>query len=141
MNMNRRSLETVLAAALWLAAAGVQAQGSVTGLSDPTRPPGPGAAWQGAPEDLPAGKQLQSVLLSGGRKLAIIDGTVVQLGGMLGEARVVKISETEVVLKNGEELETLRLYPSVDKKAVKRASGRARASVAAPASFPQGGSK
>ena len=54
---------------------------------------------------------------------------------------MVKISETEVVLKNGEELETLKLYPSIDKKAVKRASGRARASVAAPASFPQGGSK
>ena len=132
-----RALEALLVAALGLAAAGAQAQGSAAGLSDPTRPPGPGAAWQGAADEPPAGKQLQSVLLSGGRKLAIIDGAMVRLGGMLGEARVVKISETEVVLKYGEELETLKLYPSVDKKAVKRASGRARPSVAAP----QGGSK
>lgn len=135
--MNRRALETVVAVVLWLAAAGAHAQVSAAGLSDPTRPPGPGAGWQGAADEPPAGKQLQSVLLSRGRKLAIIDGTLVRLGGMLGEARVVKISETEVVLKNGEELETLKLYPSVDKKAVKRASGRARPGVAAP----QGGSK
>ena len=40
----------------------------------------------------PLGKQLQSVL-SGGRKLAVIDGTVVPLGGMFGEARVIKITK------------------------------------------------
>lgn len=124
-----------LGLALLLAATAVRAQGA--GLSDPTRPPGAGAMTQGTQDELPAGRQLQSVLLSGGRRIAIIDGTMVALGGMLGESRVVKISETEVVLKNGEELETLRMYPSVDKKSVKRAPVRSRAGVAAP----QGGSK
>ena len=135
--MNRSAFGAVLFAALWLATPAVQAQT----LGDPTRPPGAGAGWQGVEDVAPAGKQLQSVLLSGGRKLAIIDGTVVPLGGMLGEARVVKISETEVVLKMGEETETLKLFPGVEKKTVKRAAGRARAGTSAQGSSPHGGSK
>jgi MSHA biogenesis protein MshK len=135
--MNRSGPGAALAAALWLLAPVVQAQG----LGDPTRPPGAGAAWQGSEEAAPAGKQLQSVLLSGGRKVAVISGTVVPLGGMLGEARVVKISETEVVLKTGEETETLKLFPGVDKQPVKRAAGRASPGAAAQGSSPHGGSK
>ena len=135
--MNKPIQRAGLAAAIGLAAACVQAQG----LSDPTRPPGAGAWQQGGQEEAPAGRQLQSVLLSGGRRLAIIDGTMVALGGTLGEARVVKISETEVVLKTGEETETLKLFPSVDKQPVKRAPGRARAGVSGKKSFPEGGSK
>ena len=134
--MNRAIQAAALAAALGVAAAGVHAQG----LSDPTRPPGANA-MQGSAEELPAGRQLQSVLLSGGRRLAIIDGAVVALGGKVGEARVVKISETEVVLKTGEETETLKLFPSVDKQPVKRARDRARAGVAGKSSSPQGGIK
>jgi MSHA biogenesis protein MshK len=117
-------------ATLVLAAPAVLAQS----LADPTRPPGAGAMLQ--QDEAPAGRQLQSVLMSGGRKLAIIDGTLVPLGGMFGEARVVKISETEVVLKTGDETETLKLYPSAEKQPVKRAAGRARAAAAA-----QGGPK
>ena len=95
------------------------AQGSA--LSDPTRPPGAAAmTQQGVQDEAPAGRQLQSVLLSGGRKLAIIDGTMVPLGGMLGEARLVKIRDSEVTLKTGEETEVLRLYPAVEKRPVKR---------------------
>ncbi len=131
--MKPHAYRQALGLALLLAATAVQAQGS--GLSDPTRPPGAAAMSQGAQDELPAGRQLQSVLLSGGRRIAIIDGTMVKLGGMLGDSRVVKISETEVVLKNGEELEILRMYPSVDKKSAKRAAVRARAAA------PQGGSK
>ncbi len=130
--MADRLTARVFAAVLAATAAGAQAQS----LSDPTRPPGAGAR-QGVQEEAPAGRQLQSVLMSGGRKLAIIDGTMVPLGGMFGEARVVKISETEVVLKTGEETETLKLYPSAEKQRVKGGAGRARA--AAP--VPQGGPK
>jgi MSHA biogenesis protein MshK len=134
--MKGRIQGAALAAAIGLAAVCAQAQG----LSDPTRPPGAGA-MQGSQDEVPAGRQLQSVLLSGGRRLAIIDGTMVALGGMLGEARVVKISETEVVLKRGEEMETLKLFPSVDKQPVKRAPSRARAGVSGKGSSPLGGSK
>jgi MSHA biogenesis protein MshK len=135
--MNRRMHGAALAAAIGLFTSSVQAQG----LSDPTRPPGAGAMQSSTSDEIPAGRQLQSVLLSGGRRLAIIDGTMVALGGKLGEARVVKISETEVVLKTGEETEILKLFPSVDKQPVKRAPVRARAGVPGKGSFPEGGSK
>ena len=93
-------------------------------LTDPTRPPGavtpsPGAAV--GPRH-PA----QSVLLSSGRKLAIIDGITVPLGGMVGEARLVRITETEVTLKTGNETEALKLFPAIEKRPSKRATARAR---------------
>ena len=74
-------------------------------------------------------------------KLAVIDGQVVPLGGAVGEARVVRITETEVLLKTGEETETLKLYPGVDKQAVKRGARSASASTPARGSATQGGAK
>jgi MSHA biogenesis protein MshK len=135
--MNAAALRNVLLAAACLAAPAALAQG----LADPTRPPSAAAA-QGGPDDaIPGGRQLQSVLLSGGRKIAVIDGNMVALGGMLGEARVVKITETEVVLKTGEETETLKLFPGVNKQAVKRGARRARTDAPAEGSNVRGGSK
>lgn len=90
-------------------------------LADPMRPPAIAATpVQGAPADAGAARtRLQSVLISSGRRSAVIDGVVVPLGGSVGESRLVRITESEVVLKKGEETEVLKLYPSVDKKAVK----------------------
>ncbi len=102
-----------LAATLAFIAAGAQAQA----LVDPTRPPNFVA---GAQNEAPAGNQLTSILLSGGRKVAVINGATVPLGGMVGEARLIRVSETEVALKKGSEIEVLKLYPGVDKKSVKR---------------------
>jgi MSHA biogenesis protein MshK len=122
--MSPKNFAAALSAACSLAMAGAQAQ-VPSALADPMRPPSAGA-FGNAQEDAPAGRQLQSVLLSGGRKLAIIDGTMVPLGGMVGEARVVAISENAVTLKTGAEVEVLKMYPSVEKQPVKRASSRAR---------------
>jgi MSHA biogenesis protein MshK len=86
--------------------------------SDPTRPPaeflspapgGPGAA----PNSL-----LQSVKISGAERSAIIGGQTVKLGGKYGDARVVKITESEVVLRSASGTETLKMYPGVDMKQV-----------------------
>ena len=63
-----------------------------------------------------SGPVLQSVLISPERKTAIISGETISLGGQYGKARVVKISESEVVLNNGGNLQTLRLFPEVEKK-------------------------
>ena len=146
--MSARVIGVALAMATWLAAAGAQAQAPSgaqgSALSDPMRPPtvSAGAGGVGGVQDeAPAGHQLQSVLLSGGRKLAIIDGATVPLGGMVGEARLVKISEIEVTLKTGDETEVLKLYPAVEKQPVKRAASRARGTAAAPGPSRQGGSK
>ncbi len=88
-------------------------------LPDPTRPPSElgAAAASGASAAVPSGGSLlQSVLISPRHKVAIISGKMVALGGMYGSARVVKISEGEVVLNEGGNLQTLRLFPGVEKK-------------------------
>jgi MSHA biogenesis protein MshK len=98
-------------------------------LQDPTRPPSapvPGAAAGAATPQDSAGAQLQSVLISPARRLAVIDGQTVALGGSFGEARLVSISESGVVLKRGDALETLRLLPGLEKKSPAAAAGRAK---------------
>lgn len=133
--MNMRALPYTFAAATVLAMAGVQAQA----LTDPTRPPGAVMLSPGEPQSEPA-TRLQSVLLSSGRKLAIIDGVTVRLGGMVGEARVVRITETEVTLKTGDETEVLKLFPAIEKRPSKR--GAAHSRQASPGkSPPYGGSQ
>lgn len=115
------SAGAVFAVALW-AFVPAHAQS----LSDPTRPPNAQAA---GPDGAGAtGTQLQSVLISQGRRLAIINGATVALGETVGEAKVVKITETEVVLQKGSETEVLRLYPGIDKQPVKRGQSRVQKS-------------
>ena len=109
----------ILTAAMLAAMAGARAQA----LIDPTRPPSAPIGLTAVQEEV-TGTQLQSILFSSGRKVAVINGIMVPLGGMVGEARVVKITETEVVLKKGEETEVLKMYPGIDKRPVKRTAAR-----------------
>lgn len=79
-------------------------------LADPTRPPragelSPQAAGHGV---------LQSVLIAGSLREAIISGRVVHVGERYGEAEVVKIDEGEVVLRGAQGLQTLKLYPGIE---------------------------
>jgi len=90
-------------------------------LIDPTRPP-MAIAKPGAVEEAPPATQLQSILISSRRRVAVINGNTVALGDRIGDARVVKITETEVVLKTGEETEVLKMYPGMEKQPVKRGS-------------------
>ncbi len=86
-------------------------------LPDPTRPPSALNTVQEADAVASeAGPALQSVILSSDRKIAIINGQAVKQGDKYGEARVIKITETEVVLRNGNEMQTLKLFPSIEKK-------------------------
>ena len=84
-------------------------------LPDPTRPPATLAplSSDAAPFQ---GTVLQSVMISPTRRIAIISGQRVRVGDSFGEARVVKITESEVVLRSGGELQTLKLFPDVDKR-------------------------
>ena len=82
-------------------------------LADPTRPPdftAPGTATA------PSGPRLHSVLISPGRRLAVVDGETVAVGGKVGDATVVQISETEVVLKRGDETERLTMFSGIEKR-------------------------
>lgn len=89
-------------------------------LPDPTRPPEANAATAGQGEAKPqAGHRLQSVLISAQRKLAVIDGRTVSLGGRIDDAVVVAITETGVTLRRGREIQVLQLNAGVQKKDVR----------------------
>jgi MSHA biogenesis protein MshK len=91
-------------------------------LADPMRPPavpGPAPA-EAAGDSAKAAARLQSVLISPGRRVAVIDGRVVQLGERVGDARLVAISESQVVLQRASGRETLKLNPVVEKNPVPR---------------------
>lgn len=81
-------------------------------LADPTQPP---AAHMGDGAD--PGRRLTSILLpKQGRPAAVIDGRVVPLGGTVGDARLTRVTEGEVVLDGPDGRERLYLTPDVSKK-------------------------
>jgi MSHA biogenesis protein MshK len=94
-------------------------------LRDPTRPPNVLASDVEADVEVRS-SQLQSVLISRGRKLAVINGQTVPLGGSIGDAKLVRITETAVVLQRGEETETLRMFEGTEKKSSARQAARAK---------------
>ena len=91
-------------------------------FADPTRPPN---LVSEEAEAAPAGPRLESVLIAPDRRLAVISGQQVRLGGKYGEGQVVRITETEVVIRNGEATETLRLLPEARKRLPARSDKRA----------------
>lgn len=103
-------------------------------LPDPTRPPsgarvtaeGPNAA-AAASEPAPV---LESVLIGRDRSMAVISGRRLFVGDRVGDARIVRITGTEVVLRSSEGQTTLKLFPQVEKRA------RTQAPMAGAASQP-----
>lgn len=94
-------------------------------FADPTRPPNVNTEAASAEQGALAGPRLESVLIAPDRRIAVISGRAVSLGGKVGEARVVRISESEVVLQNGDQRETLKLFPDVEKKSIRTPTRRA----------------
>ncbi|MBR7800067.1 MSHA biogenesis protein MshK [Undibacterium sp. FT137W] len=86
-------------------------------LSDPTRPPNR-VLQSGMGLTVASGPILQSILISANRKLAIIDGKAVRLNGKFGDQTLIRMTENEVVLKRGKQLQTLSLHPDLSKKPV-----------------------
>lgn len=97
--------------ALFLTSTGVRAAG------DPTQPPGvfvePAAS--GSDESVNA-PRLQSVILhqKGKKSLALIDGRTYAFGDMVGDAKLLKISERSVILRGSQGKEELLLTPEVE---------------------------
>lgn len=120
--MSSRSNMTIVRAIFILGCATLNTVVLAQTLSDPTRPPTV-AGEPSASTAIFTGPVLQSILIAPKRQLAIISGQTVALNGKYGEQTLIKVSETEVVLRNGKELQTLKLFPDLDKKLV-RASGK-----------------
>lgn len=80
-------------------------------LPDPTAPPAASAGDAGSPAI-----SLTAIKRSGKARVAVIGGQEIAVGGHYQDARVVKISESEVVLRRGGETTVLKLYPQVEKR-------------------------
>jgi MSHA biogenesis protein MshK len=84
-------------------------------LADPTRPPAALLSGAFVPGAAPA-NALQSIILSGGRKIAVINGQSVPLGGKYGDARLIGIAAAEVRLQSDKGIEVMKLYPGLEKR-------------------------
>ncbi len=92
-------------------------------VPDPTRPPGlvltPEAVAAGA-APLESGVQMV-ILRHGGRKsAAVINGQYVEVGDRLGDKRVLKISESEIVLQGASGREVIKMTPAIEKMPVRK---------------------
>jgi len=114
---------TLFLAAVLALAIGFPAWGQA--LSDPTRPP---QEWldarskvAGAPTVFPheTPPHLQSLMIGPSRNYAIIDGQMVGVGDTFNDARVVKVTPSEVVLRSERGIQSLKLFSDVDKRPVK----------------------
>jgi MSHA biogenesis protein MshK len=91
--------------------------GFAQALPDPTRPPAAAEAVATPTAASPAPAGLQTIIRRQGAKpAALINGEYVELGGRIGETRLVKVGEDRVVLEGPSGREELRLAPGVEKK-------------------------
>lgn len=100
----------------------VVAASALAQVPDPTRPPGavsaPPPGGVGAP---PVESGVQTLILRHeGKSGAVINGQYVEVGGKLGDKRVVKISDSEVVLAGAGGREVIRLTPAIEKVQAKK---------------------
>jgi MSHA biogenesis protein MshK len=90
-------------------------------FADPTRPPNSPDGAPASADGTPAGPRLESVLIAPDRRIAVISGKQVPLGGKYGEGRVVRITETEVAIREGGATQVLRLFPESERRVQARA--------------------
>lgn len=109
--MMRRALLGFLLATL--AAVG----GAAAQVPDPTRPPAAVMAPEAAGSlAMPVESGVQTVILRrGGKSAAVINGKYVSVGDMVGDKRVQKISESEVILKGPGGREVIKVMPAIEK--------------------------
>jgi MSHA biogenesis protein MshK len=85
-------------------------------FADPMQPPN---ASDGKPSpSAEGGPRLESILIAPDRRLAVINGQQVAVGDRLFGMSVVRILETEVVVRGAEGEQTLSLFPEVSRGAI-----------------------
>jgi len=115
-------LTPVLRALAFGLTAGVAGHACAQALSDPTRPPDAFRPPLGSAPAAPVASQFSSqpvVILSSDRRQITINGQTAKIGGRLGNAKVIRISDAEVVLQSTDGTETIKLYGAVEKKLLK----------------------
>lgn len=98
-----------------LAAASALAQGGEV-MTDPMRPPGAGESGATPPASKPSSSAgVKIILTSSGRKLALIDGKVVLMGGEARDGTLVGLSDSTAVLSRDGRRNVLLMHPDVKK--------------------------
>ena len=96
-------------------------------VSDPTRPAGgPGTTEAGSGVvSAPVESGVQTVILRpGGKSAAVINGQYVVVGGKFGDKRVLRITESEIVLKGESGREVIKVMPSVEKTPARKTAAK-----------------
>ena len=106
-----------VAACFWSAAGGAEV------LRDPMRPPSMGSmtSWS-APAPTYSGPRLQAIHFSSRDRSATINGRRVRVGDRVGTARVALITRSSVVLQDGGDSKTLKLFPDFGNRILTPAS-------------------
>jgi MSHA biogenesis protein MshK len=78
-------------------------------LQDPTRPTDPALYFGGHRTEGTSAWTLQSILSSADIRIAVINDTCVREGDRIGDARVISIQPSHVVLNTGNRTMTLKL--------------------------------
>jgi len=81
-------------------------------LPDPTKPPAEISAPQGG--GMLSANLLRTIIISPHRRAAIIDGQTVELGAKYGNARLIEVSASGVVLEGSQGRQALTLFPGVE---------------------------
>lgn len=103
-------------------------------VRDPTRPADAVMVQEAGGGVVAAESGLQTVILRPrGKSAAVINGQYVEVGGVLGDRRVLKISESEVILQGPSGREVMRVTPDIQKvpskqtnNAIRRTTGTAQ---------------
>lgn len=82
-------------------------------MNDPMRPPSAASEANKNPSTTTA---LQLVITSPGRKLALIDGSVVPLGAAVRDGTLAGMSDSTAVLRKNGEYDVLFMHPNIEKK-------------------------
>lgn len=112
MNTGRLNSNFWIAALLYAAPVAALAQT----LADPTKPPAEISAAPAAQAAASSDSGLQSVIISPARNAAIINGQTVEVGAKYGDARLVEVNESGVVLEGPQGRQVLTLFPGVEIK-------------------------
>ena len=97
-------------------------------VPDPTQPPAAVMEQEvGGGLAIPVESGVQTVILRPrGKSTAVINGQHVEVGGMLGDKRVLRISESEVVLKGEGGREVIKVTPAIEKVPARKAAAAKR---------------
>ena len=88
-------------------------------LRDPTRPPNMRSIAPDKEINMArSGPQLQAVIIAENRRSAIISNRSVNMGDSIGGAQLIKINASEVILRTGNRLQTLKLFPASSKRTI-----------------------